>query len=272
MKKIILILSAIIISSLPIISLAQFDYLDEMINNDQSIYEVSQQQVDDTTTATGEEITLKNIDMIWSTDSYVPYDYPGRALPSVDGFVDVSVLLNVSGGKPENLQYSWFIDNTFDESQSGYGKRDFRFGIRKTANETHIVLVKIFNDSNSFYLEKTIIIPIVNPEIIIYTSAKNAIFSELAKKIIAVPSEKKSYFVAKPFFFSIKKATDLNYQWNVSEQEMVTATGASANVLTLSIPKKEGREREVRNLLVSVDNGWSYSKQTASKNILMQVK
>ena len=273
MKKINLILIIItIFGFFPINILAQFDYLDEMINDDKSIYETSQSPTDDGIYATSEEFTLKNIEMIWSTDSYVPYDYPGRALPSVDGFVDVNVIINLYKGKPENLQYSWFIDNTFDESLSGYGKKDFRFGIRKNANEAHVVLVKIFNDSSTFYLEKSITIPIVSPEIIIYASSKNSEFSELAKKVILTPNNKKSYFIAKPFFFSIEKPTDLNYQWNISEQKSIAASGLNANILTIITPKKENNKKEIKRLFLSADNGWAFSKQTASRNLLIQIQ
>jgi hypothetical protein len=275
MKKINLILIiAVLLGVFPINIFAQFDYLDNMINNDQSIYESAEQNPEGNsgTETTSETINLKSIEIIWSTDSYVPYDYPGRALPSVDGFVDVTVALNLYQGKAENLQYSWFVDKTFDEQQSGYGKKNFRFGIRKNANEAHTVLVKIFNDDDSFYLEKSITIPIVSPEIIVYTSIKNPGFSELAKKTITIPTNKKSYFVAKPFFFSIKKSTDLNYQWQVSEQDAVNASGANANVLGLTVPKKENSERIVKDLLVNVNNGQAYSKQTAYTNILLQVQ
>jgi hypothetical protein len=273
MKKIILILIiTVLFGALPISIFAQFDYLDEMINDDKSIYETSQPPTDDGIYATSEEFTLKNIEMIWSADSYVPYDYPGRALPSVDGFVDINVIINLYKGQAENLQYSWFIDNVFDESQSGYGKRDFRFGIRKNADEAHIVLVKIFNDSNTFYMEKSVTIPIVSPEIIVYASTKNSRFSEQAKKVIFASNNKKSYFVAKPFFFSIKKPTDLNYQWSISEQKSIAASGLNANTLAITAPTKEDDKKEAKRLFLSVDNGWAFSKQTASKNLLIQIQ
>jgi len=269
MKKTGLILFIIILFGfLPPISLAQFDYLDNMINNDQSIYEITNPG---TNTTTGEEFTLKNIEMIWSTDSYVPYDYPGRALAAVDGFVDVTVVLDVSGGNPANLQYSWFVDNMFDEAQSGYGRINFRFGVRKFANEAHTVLVKIFNDSNSFYMEKTLTIPIVAPEVLIYPSIQNSDFSEQANLLLLASSNKKSSFIAKPFFFSIKKPSDLNYSWRISGQEMVNASGYNANILNLAATQRNANDPRTRNLLLTVDNGAMYPGQSALKSIVMQL-
>lgn len=271
MKKIILTISLFFALVLPIICSAQFDYLDQMINNDQSIFESSQVPIGEDVTDVA-QFTLKSIDVFWSTDSYVPYDYPGRALPAVDGFVDIGLDLELYRGKPENLQYSWFVDNVFYENQSGYGRKNFKLGIRRSAQQTHTVLVKIFDDAGLFYLEKTITIPITKPEIIIYTSIKNPSFSELAKKIIVTPSNKKSYFVAKPFFFSIKKPTDLDYQWQISNQESIYASGLSANILTLTVPEKKSDERESRELLISVGNGWEYPKQNASRKVTLDIR
>jgi len=273
MKKIGLILFIIILFGfLPPISLAQFDYLDDMINNDRSIYEAANPTFDAITgETTGEDFTLKNIEMIWSADSYVPYDYPGRALAAIDGFVDITVLLDVSGGNPVNLQYSWFVDNMFDEAQSGYGKINFRFGVRKFAEETHTVLVKIFNDSDSFYMEKTITIPIVAPEILIFPSIQNSNFSEQANNLI-VSSNKKSSFIAKPFFFSIKKPNDLNYRWRISGQEAISASGYGANVLNLAAPTRRPNDSSVRDLLLTVDNGVMYPGQATFRSVVMELR
>jgi len=273
MKKLISIFSTIFILVLPIISLAQFDYLDDMINNDRSIYEAANPTFDAITGETmGENFALQNIEMIWSADSYVPYDYPGRALAAIDGFVDVTVLLDVSGGNPANLQYSWFIDNMFDEEQSGYGKINFRFGVRKFAEETHTVLVKIFNDSNSFYTEKSITIPIVAPEILIFPSIQNSNFSEHANISFFTRSDKKSSFIAKPFFFSIKKPGDLNYRWRISEQEAVGATGYESNVLNLAASTRNTNDPGTKNLLLTVDNGTMYPGQSAYRSISIKLR
>jgi len=269
MKKLGLIFFAVIfLGFLPCLISAQFDYLDDMINEDKNIYDFAAPET--TLPAQTAVFTLKNAEIIWSADTYVPYDYPGRALPSVDAFVDVYLMIELSSGNPANLQYSWFLDNVIDENQSGYGRRDFRFGIRRYANESHVVMVKIFDDSGSFYFEKSIIIPIVSPEVLIYPSVKNPVFSEQAKKAIVVRADKKSYFVAKPFFFSIKKPTDLNYQWSITGQEPIIATGLNANVLGLAAQEKKNKEKEeIKNLILSVSNNQLYPKQNTSQKIFI---
>ncbi len=264
MKKIILI---IIFIFLPITVSAQFDYLDEMINEDRSIYDLTHPET--VTPGQTQVYTMQSIDISWSADTYVPYDYPGRALPSIDSFIEINLTLNLSRGNPANLQYSWFVDGNFEESQSGYGRMNFKFGIRRDAGEYHSVLVKIFDDTGMFYLEKSLIIPIVAPEIIVYPSIKNPDFSELAlKKIVPVKSNKKAYFTAKPFFFSVQKPTDLNYYWSFSDQEAINASGLNANVLTLIAPENKN-EKAIKTLNLSVSNNQLYPKQTTSRTFII---
>jgi len=277
MKKLSTILIIIvIIGFLPIGIFAQFDFLDDMINDDKSIYELSPDTTDTTQTQeegamSDENISLVSCDLVWSTDSYVPYDYPGRALPAIDGYINASVIIAVTGGSSENLQYSWFVDNLFDESQSGYGRKDFKFGIRRGEGETHTILVKIFNEDNSFYMEKSTTIPIVKQEILIYPSIKNLLFSEETNKTMAVSSNRKISFVTKPFFFSIKKATDLNYNWGISGQDTTQATGFDSNILSLSVETR-GDLLETRNLLLTVDNGALFPKQSIIKSMTIQIR
>ena len=125
-----------------------------------------------------EEITLKTLELYWSTDTYVPFNYQGRKLPTKGSWVFVESHLEISGGNPENLKYSWFLDDIFQESKSGYGKDVFQFVVRRLNNSSHTVLLKVFNESRSFLVERSINIPITNPELILYnkgssTSAKS---------------------------------------------------------------------------------------------------
>lgn len=266
MKKIILILIISLFFS-PIIASAQFDFLDDMINEDVLEEDIG---IYEGTTATEESPNLIDIRMTWSADNYTPHDYLGRKLPSMGGFVDVDIIMELSNGKPESLQYSWFVDNNFEESKSGYGKTSFRFGIRRTFGSSHTVLVKIFNESRSFYLEESIVIPISKPEIAIYSSPKNQDFSRHAKKNIITTGNKELLFIAKPFFFSIKKPDDLSYRWDFSDQKAIVSSGYDANVLKMILPKKEDSTPISKSLSIIVSNNLN-SSQRAFKSIKMQI-
>ncbi|MDP2934557.1 MAG: hypothetical protein Q8N59_02225 [bacterium] len=267
MKNLILIISATIILILPINSLAQFDYLDNMINEDEPEESIG---IEETTTANEETPNLISIDMIWSANSYVPYDYPGRALAPEGGFVDVDVVMELSGGRPENLEFSWFIDDNFEESKSGYGKTSFRFGIRRMSGATHTVLVKIFNESRSFYLEESITIPVVNLEVIIYPSPKNKNFSEQAKKNIVVTDNKEFFLVAKPFYFSAQKPTELSYRWDFSDKEAITSSDYGANILKVILPEKFSGTMNKSIFVLAANN--KNSIQKAYKNLRIEIQ
>ena len=266
MKKVITISIIIIVLLLPKTCLAQFDYLDYMINE----YISEEGARPDQLRIMEDTPSLISINMVWSADSYVPHDYPGRALAPKGGFVDVDVIMRLSNGRPENLKYSWFVDDNFEEDESGYGKTSFRFGIRRMSGASHTVLVKIFNESRSFYLEESIVIPIVSPEIAIYPLPRNQDFSEQAKKKTLTPNNKELLFIAKPFFFSIKKPADLNYRWRFSDQEAITPTGYNANALKVIVPPKKTAEPVTKSLSVIVTNNIS-SIQRAFKSLEVQI-
>lgn len=267
MKKIILILALTLIILLPIRVFAQdvIDILDQLINEGtmEEDFEAMNPSPQD------EDINLKSIDLVWSADSYVPYDYPGRALAPEGGFITVEAVLETEGGNQANLQYSWFVDDRFEEIKSGYGKKRFTFGVRRMANATHTVLVKIFNESNSFYIEKQITIPLIAPEIIVYTYGGNAHFSTLSRSNVIVSSDKKMSFIARPFFFSIKKMTDLIFDWRIANNK-ISATSANNSILDVKMKGKEDKKELDESLSLKVSNK-SFVEQDAFKSVNLKI-
>ena len=212
------------------------------------------------------EITLRNVELYWSADTYVPFNYQGRALPVKNSFVTIDVYLEISGENPKNLKYSWFLDGFFQESKSGYGKDSFRFGVRKTKGDSHEVLVKIFNESRSFLIERTIKTPIAEPEIVVSPLSENSIFS----KIITVLSGKEISFIAKPYFFSIDKLANLTFNWQINGQQPTTSSDYGASILNLTIPEKKGTKLLEKELQINVTNRVN-SGQRASQKIKLQI-
>ncbi len=187
-----------------------------------------------------ENINLNSIDLYWSTDSYVPFGYQGRALAVKGSSVVVEVDLKISGGDPENLKYSWFVDDVFQESKSGYGRDSFQFYVRRVNHASHTVLVKIFNESRSFFLERSITIPITAPELVVYqrnNSEVNLPYFASAK-IFNIKSEKEFSFSALPYFFNIDAITDLEFKWSLGEKT-VKESSLTANIFGLKIVNKE---------------------------------
>lgn len=187
-------------------------------------------------------ISIRNIELIWSADTYAPYEYQGRTLPSQNSKVSVEALVDIAAGDADALKYSWFLDEIFQRSKSGYGKNKFYFYVAQRPNNFQIVKVQIFNDDRSVFQERTIQIPVAEPELVVYPSDGNSHFSKRINQVSLILTDKKFSFIAKPYFFSIKKISDLEFEWRFPGQEPIISSGYDANVLDLTIAGKDTDE------------------------------
>jgi len=215
-----------------------------------------------------EPINLTMLELSWTADTYAPFDYDGRTLPVKGGMVTVSAYVKISSGNISSLKYSWFVDDTFQEAKSGYGKNSIIFGIRRDIGSSHNVLLKLFNDDRSFYIEKSIEIPVFAPELIIYSTNGNAHFSNQASKFSTIISNKKFSFVAKPYFFSIKKLTDLSFEWSLPGQEPIISSDYDASILDLTVQNATGL---TGSIWVNVSN-LKKSAQKAFQSVNLQIQ
>jgi len=204
-----------------------------------------------------EVITLKSLELYWSANTYVPFGYQGRALPTRESLVTVEADLKLLEGNPANLKYSWFLDDIFQGTKSGYGQDSFQFYIRKLPRASHTVLVKVFNESRSFYVEKSITIPITSPDIVVYkknVSKVNLPYITSAESFDII-SDKEFSFLALPYFFNINSLKDLEFKWVLGDKS-VKESSLTANVFGLKIINKQigGGLKEI--LKVVATNKW----------------
>jgi len=199
-------------------------------------------------------LKINNIELIWNNDSYVPPLYQGRALPSIGSKVLIDAIVNVSGGDPLNLKYSWFIDDIFQKNKSGYGKNSFYFYASQRPGNSQAIKVQIFNDDRTIFEERSIQVPITDPEVIFYSSNGNSHFSNQASTISTVLAGKKFSFIAKPYFFSIKKLTDLVFEWTLSGTNPIISSDYDASIFNLTISDKNANGTTESNLWVNVKN------------------
>lgn len=202
----------LLLFSIPLILLAQLDDLwmpDNMLLQD----------------TIEQEINLKTLELYWSADTYVPFGYQGRALATKGSLVTVEADLDIVGGDPENLKYSWFLDDIFQGAKSGYGQDKFQFYVRRFNGARHTVLLKVFNESRSFLVEKSITIPITSPELVVHGD-------------FDVIADKETSFLALPYFFNIKSLKDLEFEWTLGDKS-VRESSFIANVFGLKIINKQ---------------------------------
>jgi len=220
-----------IITLLPLVGLAQFDFNLDIQPN----------------------ITLVDFYLIWSADTYTPYEYQGRALPSPGSKITVEAIV-AAVGDTTNLKYSWFIENIFQSSKSGYGRTSFSFYATQRPNGYQTIKVQVFNEDRSIFDEISIEIPIVQPEVVIHPCQNNSILSDEAAKTSNISSGKNFFFAAKPYFFSINKLTDLTFEWRFAVQEPTISSAYNANVLSLAIQGKNDEKIIENNLWLNVIN------------------
>ena len=70
--------------------------------------------------------------MLWqANDSYVPPFYEGKALPSAASEIKIVAMPEIKDGSslvdPKNMTYSWQLNETNDEDNSGYGKNYYTY-------------------------------------------------------------------------------------------------------------------------------------------------
>lgn len=215
-------------------------------------------------------LEINNIELIWNNDSYVPPLYQGRALPSIGSKVSIDAIVSASGGNISNLKYSWFVDDIFQQNKSGYGKNSFYFYANQRPGNYQTIKVQIFNDDRTVFEERTIQIPIVNPEIAIYPSNGNNYIADRVNKVSVILSNQEFSFFARPYFFSIEKFADFVFEWSFAGQEPIISSDYGANVLNLTITDKTDNEITDKNLWLRVSNKFE-KRQEASQIIKVKI-
>lgn len=224
--------------------------------------------LNDTTTISN--IKINKFELIWSADTYTPYNYQGRNLPVAGSKITVNTIISASGGDIKTLKYSWFLEDIFQQTKSGYGRDSFYFYAQQKSGAYHTVRLQIFNDDRTVFEEKSIQIPITNPEVIFYSSNGNSHFSNQASKASAVLADQKFSFVAKPYFFSINKLTDLVFEWALSGKKPIISSDYDASVFNLTISGKNSSETAESNLWVNVKNSQA-EEQTANQSMKINI-
>ncbi|MBI1755095.1 hypothetical protein HYR65_02315, partial [Candidatus Azambacteria bacterium] len=88
-----------------------------------------------------------NVALAWHTDTFVPAEYEGRALPIVGSRVTVSALPEIKNEQPEDLLYTWYVDAE-SRVRNVVGEQDFTFTVTKNVRFVSII-VEVSNQGQS---------------------------------------------------------------------------------------------------------------------------
>lgn len=200
-------------------------------------------------------LSSKTFELFWSANTYAPFEYQGRKLATRGSRVTVDIYLDILGGNTKNLKYSWFLDGIFQGSKSGYGKDSFQFTVQRSSRASHTVLLKVFNESRSFLVEKSISIPITEPEIVIYAKKSSPINLpyDISIKDFDVITDKESSFLALAYFFNIRSLRSLEFDWNFADKSYKESS-LTANIFGIKIINKKTGGSLERTLKVIATN------------------
>jgi len=181
-----------------------------------------------------------NTTLTWSTDTYVPAKYKGKALPVRDSNIEVVANIDDSSINSENLIYNWFINDYFKKESSGLNKQILEFNAAITTNNKNIIRLEIRNANNAFLGVTYLSIETRQPEIIILTNKYE------------IKSNQEAQFIANPYFFNISDINELDYKWGSDQQEASKTGGNNPNILVLKVNKLT--ELIKKKLSISVEN------------------
>ena len=198
-----------------------------------------------TPSATGQaqetEVTLT-----WSTDSYIPLDYPGKALPTRESLIEVAATVDWPAGReeinPSELVYNWFLNDHIQKSDSGEGKQVFKFGSQGTIKQRHLVKVEIKNKEGGLLgFSPYLSIELTEPQIVLQPTKSNGVKTkisatpQLISQQYQISANQEIEFMAQPYFFDIEEVNELNYSWSLAGQVASKISPDKPNLFILKV-------------------------------------
>lgn len=172
--------------------------------------------------------------LTWETDSYVPADYPGKALPIKESKIKAVLMPTKKlSYNPDLLNYRWFLDDEIMGWASGQGKSSFSFTATKESGY-HLVEVQALGSDETIVFRRSLSIRLSRPQIMLHDAENGYSLQEN----YLTTSGKSIDFKAVPLFFHIGNISELAFQWRVDDIN-VPSEEKDADRLKLTIPKAD---------------------------------
>lgn len=175
------------------------------------------------------------ITLTWSTDTYIPLGYQGKALPVRGSNIEVAANIDEPKISPQNTIYSWFINDYPQKDGSGLGKQVFKFNTNQSINETNIIRLEINNINGVLLGIGYLSIETQEPEIVLQAKNQSSIINSVISGAYKISANQEIEFIAQPYFFNISNINELNYQWDFNGQKGSEINGNNPNTLILKI-------------------------------------
>ncbi len=175
-------------------------------------------------------VVPQDVAIIYESDGYVPPFYKGKGYYTPEGSVTLVALPNLvssSGTRlnPNNLVYTWSVDDTIQGSMSGYGKNSFKY-TGSILSKDIMIKVTVSTPDKTTTGTAAIILSPLQPEVLTYEA--HPLYGTLFNKEITTSNffltDREVTVSAFPFSTSATKANDTNlvYNWTLNGTSIAT--------------------------------------------------
>lgn len=226
-------------------------------------------------------IAPADMDVLISSDSYVPPFYRGRALPSagtnliaqaVPHFVRADGTLIPDS----QITFTWKRSGEVLGSLSGRGKSSAVIPVVHLSTQDDITVVAVSADGTRS-AETTILMPTVDPVLDLYEDHPlyGVLYNKALGATASIPESEMAFF-AVPYFSQARSPGDsaLSYAWKVNDTA-ITSSASTPNELTINADNSTGQAQialevtHATNFLMDASGEWgvTLSTGTASQDV-----
>lgn len=209
-------------------------------------------------------IAPQDVTMLWeAVDAYVPPFYRGKKLAGQESLIRISTLPNFRSNnnslKINDAVYLWSRNGNKILNIGGYAKDSIVIQHNKLRTSEKITST-VSNVAGNIKVEKTIDIPIYNPEIHWYVKNK---FNY--RRLQAIDGGLRitggdTNLIAEPYFFSITNGIpDLDFSWKMNGESIYLDPSAPSHELLVRNPGGNG----VANFQTSIQNPKTFLQSAA---------
>jgi len=173
-----------------------------------------------------------SVDLLWQAETYTPFWYQGKALPSSESrvkMVAIAYILknNSQPYRPEELIFTWYKDGKIMSQSSGAGRDSFTFISGKILAQDRIK-VKVSTINNLTTAEKETVVRIREPQVLVYFD--NPLTGPVTNQSLSARATAPNplfTLLAEPFFFSLADLADnqIEFDWRVNDQSLTSRSG-----------------------------------------------
>lgn len=207
--------------------------------------------------------------LTWSSDSYVPLDYEGKALPARGSLIKVAAIPTKKlAANPDFLYYRWLLDDEVIPSAQGQGKSTFAIRVTKWGGDSYQVTCQILDSQANTIWRGSLTIKVASPLVLL--KPLNGSGYALRDSLAASTGQDLN-LVALPFFFHTQRPSDLSFNWLVDNEALSSLDEKNPQQLTIKIPAAILSKSIFKDLSLAVKNKLDQLQQF-TVNLIIEIK